>query len=88
MSELSDLTQRITKLFELLNIEVPSEDTDLFGTGLLDSLTFVELLVHVEEQMGVTVSLEQLEPDNFRSIKQIASFVLANQRFSKCAGDD
>ena len=86
MSELTDLSQRITKMFDALNLEVPSEDTNLFETGLLDSLTFVELLVQVEEQLGVTVSLEQLEPDNFRSIRQIAEFVLANQRFSKYAG--
>ena len=86
MSELADLSQRITKMFDVLNLEVPSEDTDLFETGLLDSVSFVELLVQVEEQMGVTVSLEQLEPDNFRSVRRIAAFVLANQPFSKCAG--
>jgi D-alanine--poly(phosphoribitol) ligase subunit 2 len=86
MSELADLSQRITRMFDVLNLEVPSEDTNLFETGLLDSLTFVELLVQVEDQLGVTVSLEQLEPDNFRSIRQIAAFVLANQRFSKHAG--
>lgn len=87
MSELSDLSQRVAKLFDLMNIEVPSEDTDLFETGLLDSLMFVELLIHVEEHLGVTVTLEQLEPDNFRSIKRIAAFVLANRRFSECAGE-
>lgn len=79
MSEL-ELSERIFKIFDNLNIEVPSEDTDLFESGLLDSLTFVELLVQVEEQMGVTVTLENLEPDNFRSIRLIASFVLADQQ--------
>ncbi|HEY3053344.1 MAG TPA: phosphopantetheine-binding protein [Thermoanaerobaculia bacterium] len=79
MSEL-ELSERIFKIFDNLNIEVPSEDTDLFESGLLDSLTFVELLVQVEEQMGVTVTLENLEPDNFRSIRRIASFVLADQQ--------
>ena len=80
MSELIELSERIFKIFDLLNLEVPSEDTDLFDSGLLDSLTFVELLVQVEEQMGVTVTLENLEPDNFRSIRRIASFVLADQQ--------
>jgi D-alanine--poly(phosphoribitol) ligase subunit 2 len=85
MSELSELTQRISKLFEMMNLEVPAEDADLFEAGLLDSLTFVELLVQLEEQLGVSVSLDQLEPDNFRSIQRIASFVLANQSFPKSA---
>lgn len=87
MNELSDLTQRIAEIFDRLNIEVPSSDTDLFESGLLDSLAFVELLVEIEEQMGVMVSLEQLEPEHFRSLERIASFVLANRRFSKVAGD-
>jgi D-alanine--poly(phosphoribitol) ligase subunit 2 len=80
MSELIEVSQRIFNIFDALNIEVPSEDTDLFESGLLDSLTFVELLVQVEEQMGVTVTLENLEPDNFRSIRRIATFVLADQQ--------
>lgn len=80
MSELNGLSDRIFSIFEQLNLEVPSEDTDLFESGLLDSLTFVELLVQVEEQLGVTVTLDSLEPDNFRSIRRIASFVLAHQQ--------
>ena len=80
MNELAEICQQLFTLFALLNLAVPSEDTDLFETGLLDSLTFVELLVRVEEQMGVTVTLENLEPDNFRSIRRIASFVLASKQ--------
>ncbi len=79
MSEIDDVIQQITEIFDLLNIEVPSADTNLFETGLVDSLTFVELLVHVEETMGVTVTLEQLEPKNFQSIRHIAAFIIANQ---------
>jgi len=79
MSEVNAVIQQIAGIFDVLNIEVPADDTDLFETGLLDSLTFVELLVHVEETMGVTVALDQLEPQNFRSIRHIAMFVLANQ---------
>jgi len=85
MSELNELSRQISNLFEMMNLEVPAEDTDLFETGLLDSLSFIELLVQLEEQLGVSVSLDQLEPDNFRSIQHIVSFVLANQRFPKSA---
>lgn len=76
MNEFNEVSQQITKLFEMLNVEVPSHDTDLFDSGLLDSLMFVELLMQLEAQMSVSVSLEQLEPENFRSIQHITSFVL------------
>lgn len=83
MNELSELLQRIFDLFELMNLEVASEETDLFETGILDSMTFVQLMLHLEEHLGCVVSLDQLEPENFRSIQHIASFVRANQPLSK-----
>lgn len=76
MSEPASLEGRIAKIFaENLNLVVPSPDTDLFSTGALDSLSFVRLLVHLEREYGVRVSLEDLELDNFRSIKKIAEFI-------------
>jgi D-alanine--poly(phosphoribitol) ligase subunit 2 len=80
MSELVELRKRISGLFEQMNLDVPSENTNLFETGLLDSMTLVQLLLKLEEQLGVSVSVDQLDPDNFRSIQHIASFVLANQQ--------
>lgn len=57
------------------NIEVPDDDTHLFEEGLLDSLIFVELLVRLEGEFGVSVSLEDLEIEQFRSLSTIASYV-------------
>jgi len=71
-----DLHERIAGIFAAaLNMEVPSSDTDLFEAGLLDSLAFVELLLHLEREFGVATSLDDLEADNFRSIDRIATFV-------------
>ncbi len=67
---------KIAKVFtEKLNLEVPSTESDLFETGLLDSLKFVELLVKLEEVFGTRIAIEDLEIDNFRSIQKIAAFV-------------
>lgn len=70
---------RIDELFTLfresLNVEVPSEHTDLLEEGLLDSLSLVELLVQLEEKFEVTVSIEDLEIDDFRSIRRITRFL-------------
>jgi acyl carrier protein len=85
MSERTELSRRIFKILETMNLEVPSADTDLFQDGLLDSLTFVELLVKLEEELGASISLDDLEPDNFRSVDHIASFIMVNHQFAKSA---
>ena len=50
-------------------------DTDLVETGLLDSLALIELLAQLEETFGVSVSTDDLELENFRSIASITGFV-------------
>ena len=76
MAEHHGIHQKLTELFaKELNLEAPSVDTDLVGTGLLDSLALVELLAQLEETFGVSISIDDLELENFRSIASIAGFV-------------
>ena len=76
MIEHHGVHQKLTELFaKKLNLEVSSVDTDLVGTGLLDSLALVELLAQLEETFGVSISTDDLELENFRSIDSIAGFV-------------
>jgi acyl carrier protein len=76
MIEHHGVHQQLTELFaKKLSLEVSSVDTDLVGTGLLDSLALVELLAQLEETFGVSISSDDLEIENFRSIDSIAGFV-------------
>lgn len=76
MSGNPELIDRVARIFhDVLNREVSSAETDLFETGVLDSLAFVELLLQLELECGVTTSVEDLEVDNFRTIARIAAFV-------------
>jgi acyl carrier protein len=78
MPESTPLQQRIANLFATaLNLDVPTMDSDLFDTGVLDSLAFVQLLLHLEEEFGVTTSVDDMEVDNFKSIASIAHFLMA-----------
>lgn len=70
------LQDRVLRLLkDRLNLQVASPEADLLETGLLDSLTFVQLLVHIEQEFGVTVCPDDLEIGNFRSVSEIARFV-------------
>jgi len=76
MAEPSALEARIRQVFrDKLKLDVPSVDTDLFETAALDSMVFVDLLLHLEREFGVTAALEDIEFDHFRSIERIAEFV-------------
>jgi acyl carrier protein len=76
MIEHNGIHQKLTELFaKKLNVEVSSVDTDLVETGLLDSLALVELLSQLDETFGVSISTDDLELENFRSIASIAGFV-------------
>jgi acyl carrier protein len=62
-----------------MNVQVPSTEADLFESGVLDSLGFVDLLARLEQEFGLKISIEQIEVENFRCIEKIAQFV-AQQR--------
>jgi len=62
-------------LLERLHIEVDDPATDLLEVGLIDSLVFVDLLLLLESECGVRVSVEELEIEDFRSIDTIAAFI-------------
>ncbi|WP_447985852.1 acyl carrier protein [Nitrospira sp. Nam74] len=73
-------------LLEKLNLHAPDVNTDLIESGLLDSLGFVELTVHLEETFGIRIPMERLHIDNVRSIAAIAEFVSSLQVPQKPAG--
>jgi acyl carrier protein len=81
MSGLEAVEQQIAVIFrDLLKIAVPTPDTDLLATGMLDSVGFVNLILHLEERFGFHIAMETLEPDNLRSIASIAAFVSAQRQ--------
>ena len=86
MAAFAELQGRIAALFvEKLNVEVPSLDADLYETGVLDSMAFVELLVFLEKEFKIKVGLDDIEVDNFRTIRKIVKFVLERDRLEETA---
>jgi len=77
MADRATVQRRIADWFlKSLNLEIPSPEMDLFDTGVLDSLAFVELVLHLEQEFGVKITLEQVEIDNFKSVERIATLLL------------
>ena len=71
---------RLSAVFsQELHVEVPSVETDLFDSGILDSQRLVELLLHLEQRFDTRIEVEDLEIENFRCIEKIATFILRRQ---------
>ena len=63
-----------------LNIDVPSADTDLIDSGLLDSLRLVELLLEIEASLGCRLPVDEIDLDDLRSVSRIARLIAARMQ--------
>ena len=85
-ADLAAVTERLGALFaETFHIEVPSPDTDLLESGLLDSFQFVELLLQLERRFGVRVRIDDIELDDLRTLARIARMVSMSVAAPKAA---
>ena len=72
----SRLIDRLTAIFlERLDVDVGDPHADLISTGVIDSLGIVTLLLAMEQEFAVEISIDDFEIDDFRSVAHIADFV-------------
>jgi D-alanine--poly(phosphoribitol) ligase subunit 2 len=70
------LVDRIgTLLLEKLQVKAESPDLDLLAGGLVDSVGLVELILELEQHFGIDLPVENLEVEDFRSIRSLARLV-------------
>ena len=67
-----DVVLILTRQF---HVAPESVDADLLSTGTLDSLALVDLILQLEARFGVSIALDELDLDAFRSASSIADFV-------------
>lgn len=53
-------------------------DEDLLESGVLDSFAFLELTLHLEQALGVTIDYSQTPPDELTKPSQLAAYFEAN----------
>ena len=55
-------------------------DASLLGRGIVDSTGMLEIIMFIEEQLGVTVKDEDMIPENLDSVSRIAAFVESRRK--------
>ncbi len=61
------------------------DDSLIFKEGYFDSMGFILLITHIEEEFGIKTSDEDLTEENFESINAITGFVTRKLQHSLCA---
>jgi len=75
-----ELIVEIQALFsEKLAIEVEAE-TDLFQSGIFDSMMLVQFILLLEDRFAFHMPLEELDVDSFNSVERIADLVEVRTR--------
>ena len=68
-STIRDYLKRISRKPDL------SDDQDIFGSGIVDSLFAVEIVCFIEETFGLKVENEDLDISNFSSVDALSGLV-------------
>lgn len=55
------------------------DDDDLLRPGLLDSLGIVRLVAMLEDEEGIAVGQDEIEPARFRSVRIIREFIASKK---------
>ncbi len=50
-------------------------DLNLITTGILDSVSFLEFIAEVEDELGIELDFGELDPSNFTSIGALAKII-------------
>ena len=60
-------------------VEGVGDHDSLLESGVIDSMAVLEIVGHIEQQYGVTVSDDDMMPENFDTIEAIAAFIASRR---------
>ncbi len=55
-------------------------DDSLLGRGIVDSTGMLEIILFIEEHLGVKVADSEMVPENLDSVNRIAAFVTSKRK--------
>jgi acyl carrier protein len=58
------------------NLQI-SPDTELLGSGLLDSFDFLDLIVHIETKMAAKIDLSVADPNQFSTVRGLWNLAMS-----------
>lgn len=74
---MSELHEFLQETIRQVAFKKPGYDDSLIASGLLDSITLVEVIVEIEERIGKKVPQHYLQNENFETINKMAETITA-----------
>jgi acyl carrier protein len=65
----------IFEKFPLARKKNMNDTSLLLQSGIVDSLGILELVAFIEQEFGITISDDELLPENFQTLEALTSFV-------------
>ena len=65
----------IFEKFPLARKKNMNDTSPLLQSGIVDSLGILELVAFIEQEFGVTISDDELLPENFQTLEALTTFV-------------
>ena len=71
-----DTRERVIALIREINEDFdPEENVDLIEEEILDSFDMISFIIEVKEEFGVTIGVDDIVPENFATVDQIADLI-------------
>lgn len=81
----ASIQEKLVEFLCSITGQTVSASTELIDSGLLDSLTMMDLLVFVESEFEVRLDFQDIKPDLFRNTQTLASLIAERQAEQKKA---
>jgi acyl carrier protein len=85
--EMNTVIPGIKALLRTLTFHDPSLDANLLAGGVLDSVTLVQLVAALEKEFAITIPMDEVGVESFRSVAAIAELVAGKRRVTTSLSD-
>ena len=72
---INDITEKILSILKRMDINVEDNETDFITENNIDSITFIEIILSIEEEFSILVPDEYLIMEETNTVSKIAAFV-------------
>jgi acyl carrier protein len=52
-----------------------NDNLDLIHSGLFDSMAFMQLLTHIEDELSIEIDFSELQPEEFTKLKSLRELI-------------
>ncbi len=73
--EIAEITKRVQAVLQKLDFNVDDVTMDFIETYQIDSITFIEMILEIEEEFSILVPDESLIMENVNTVEKIAALV-------------